>query len=145
VSVRAWSFLRPQPGELRPLAQTAVDAFFFHGGRLPRDEDGFVRYVEVIVLLENRRVVDVLRISFIQHRALADGTLDRGHIQEVMAAAGEVVLGNVTLSKPAPGIIGAEHRFARRRLEHMGQWKPRPDEQAKLRDLVNHRARRKVL
>ena len=49
MGARAWFFLRSRPGELRPLAQSVVDDFFFRAGRLPTDAEGFVRYAEVIV------------------------------------------------------------------------------------------------
>ncbi len=145
MGVRAWSFLRPRPGELHPLAQRAVDAFFFQDGPLPVDEEGFVRVAEVLVLLEDRRAVEVLRVGYFQHRALADGALDRERYREVMAAAGEAAFGHLALSRPPPGVVGAEHRFAQRRLDHMSLWKPTPAEIKKLRELVNRRAGRAIL
>jgi hypothetical protein len=58
MGARAWFFLRSRPGELRPLAQSVVDDFFFRAGRLPADAEGIVRYAEVFVLLEDRRAVE---------------------------------------------------------------------------------------
>ena len=140
-----WTFLRPRPGELHPVTQRAVDDFISEAGRLPADEDGFVRYAQVIVDLEDRRAVEVLRVGFFQHRALKNGRLDRRHFREVMAAVPEAAFGWLRLDKPPPGVVAAEHKFAKRRLERLSTWKPTRDELSKLRDLVNHKAGREIM
>ena len=76
-----WFFLRPQPGELFPVARRALEDFLSGAGRLPADADGFVRCADVIVSLRNRRAVEVLRVGFSQYRALEDGRLDREHFR----------------------------------------------------------------
>ncbi len=53
--------------------------------------------------------------------------------------------GWLQLTKPPPGVVGAEHRFAKRRLEHLSTWKPTQDELSKLRGLVNHKAGREIM
>ena len=141
----AWCFQRTRPGELRPVAQSAVDAFLSRGGRLPADPEGFVRYAEVIVTLEDRRAVDVLRIGFYQYRTLDDGTLDRNHFDEIMRTVPEAAFGWLQLSGPPPGVVDAEHRFAKRRLEHLSQWKPTDAERHQLAELVNRRAKCELL
>jgi hypothetical protein len=140
MSARAWFFLRPRPGELRPLAQNAVEDFFFRDGQLPADAEGYVRYAEVAILFENRRAVEVLRVEYFQHRARADGTLDRAHHRKVMAAAGEAAFGHLPFPKPPPAVIGAQQRFAQRRLDHLSRWKPTRAETGQLRALVNRKA-----
>jgi hypothetical protein len=145
MGVSAWCFLRPRPGELRPLAQSTAEAFISDEGRLPVDAEGFVRYAQVIVSLEARRAVEVLRVGFFQYRALPDGTLDREHFREIMAAVPEAAFGWLQLSKPPPGVVGAEHKFAKRRLEHLSHWKPTRAELATLRELVNRKAGREIM
>jgi hypothetical protein len=145
MGARAWFFLRSRPGELRPLAQSVVDDFFFRAGRLPADAEGFVRYAEVLVLLEDRRAVEVLRVGHFQHRTRADGTLDRAHHMEVMAAAGEAAFGHLAFPKRPPGVVGAEHKFAQRRLDHLSRWTPTRAEAVKLRELVNRKAGREIM
>lgn len=145
MGISVWFFVRKRSGELGPLARRAVDAFIFNGGRLPADTEGFVRYAEVIVSLENRRAVEVLRVGFYQHRALDDGTLDRSHYDEIMRTVPEAAFGWLQLCEPPPGVVAAEHRFAKRRLEHLSQWKPTKVELRQLRDLVNRRAGRELL
>ena len=49
MGARAWFFLRSRLGELRPLAQSVVDDFFFRAGRLPADAEGIVRYANALV------------------------------------------------------------------------------------------------
>jgi hypothetical protein len=145
MGVRVWTFLRSTPGEIIPVAQRAVDAFFANTGRLAADQEGLVRYAEVIVNLENRRAVEVLRVGFFQYRAREDGRIDLDHSREVMATVQEASLGRLQLTKPPPGVVDAGSRFAKRRLQHLNTWKPTQGELAKLRRLVNGKAGRGIL
>jgi hypothetical protein len=145
MAVTLWSFLRPHPGGLCPVAQRALDEFLSDARRLPADAEGFVRYAQVIVNLENRRAVEVLRVGFFQYRVLRDGRLDREHFHQIMAAVPEAAFGWLQLSKPPAGVVDAEHRFARRRLEQLNTWKPTQDELSKLRRLVNRKAGREIM
>jgi hypothetical protein len=145
MGISAWFFQRRRPGELCPLARSAVDAFILKGSRLPADPEGFVRYAQVIVSLESRRAEEVLRIGFFQHRALEDGTLDREHYDEIMRTVPGAAFGWLQLDKPPAGIVDAEHRFAKRRLEYLSHWKPTKAELRLLRELVNRKAGRELL
>ena len=140
-----WTFIRPQAGVLQLVSQRAVDEFLSNARCLPADDEGFVRYAQVVVNLENRRAVEVLRVGFYQYRALKNGKLDRKHFSAIMAAVPEVAFGALRIDEPPPGVVAAEHRFAKRRLEHLGTWKPAQDDLAKLRDLVNHKAGREIM
>ncbi len=140
-----WSFLRPHPGELRPVTQRAIEDFISNAGRLPIDADGFVRYAQVVVNLEIRRATEVLHVGFFQYRALKSGRLDHKHFRQIMAAVPEAAFGWLQLNKPPAGVVDAEHRFAKRRLEHLSTWKPTRDELLKLRGLVNQKARREIM
>ncbi|MBI5536043.1 MAG: hypothetical protein HY898_25205 [Deltaproteobacteria bacterium] len=145
MGVSVWTFIRPRAGELHPVSQRAVDEFLSSAGCLPADDEGFVRYSQVVVNLEMRRAVEVLQVGFYQYRALKNGKLDRKHFSAIMAAAPEAALGALRITEPPPGVVAAEHRFAKRRLEHLGTWKPTQDDLAKLRELVNHKAGRKIM
>ncbi len=104
-----------------------------------------MRYAEVVVNLENRRAVEVLRIGFYQHRVLKNGELDREHLNAVMATAGEAAFGGLRIAEPQPGVVVAEHRFAERRPDHLSTWKPTEDDLEKLRDLLNRKAGREIM
>jgi hypothetical protein len=140
-----WTFVRPQPGELSPVAQRAVEEFLSKAGRLPTDPEGFVRYAQVVVNLVDRRAVEVLHVGFFQYRALKNGRLDRRHFREIMATVLEAAFGWLQLDAPQPGVVAAEHKFAKRRLEHLSTWKPTSEELSMLRDLVNHKAGREIM
>jgi hypothetical protein len=145
MGVSVWTFLRSKPGDIFPVAQRAMDDFLDNTGRLPPDEEGFVRYAQVIVNLENRRAVEILRIGFFQYCALRNGKLNRRHFREIMAALPEAALGGLHLSKPPPGVVSAEHRFAKRRLDQLNTWKPTQGDLSKLRRLVNRKAGREIM
>jgi hypothetical protein len=122
-----------------------MDDFLDNTGRLPADEEGFVRYAQVIVNLENRRAVEILRIGFFQYCALGNGKLNRRHFREIMAALPEAALGGLHFSKPPPGVVSAEHRFAKRRLDQLNTWKPTHGDLSNLRRLVNRKAGREIM
>lgn len=145
MGVSVWTFLRPGSGDLHTVTYRAVDDFLFEAGPLPVDEDGFVRNAQLIVKLENRRAMEVLRVGFYQCRALKDGRLDRRHFGKIMEAVPEAAFGWLQVNKPPPGVVVAEHKFAKRRLEHLSTWKPTQDDLSTLRDLVNLKAGREIM
>lgn len=122
-----------------------IEDFFSRDGQLPVDDEGLVQYAQVIVRLEDRRAVEVAQVSYFQYRTHADGRLDRQHLGQVMATAGEAALGGLSPSKKPPGVVSAEHRFAQRRLDHMTHWTPTKAEEELLRGLVNRKAGRDLL
>jgi len=141
MSTTVWYFLRPGPGELQPLARKAFDAFTSGEVSLPSDEDGYVRYVELVVRLENRQATKLISVRFFRMRTLADGHVDPEHAFEIMAAAGGVMSGAVASVEPLPGVVNAEHRFAERRLRNLSRWEPAKADTSALHELVNRRAK----
>jgi hypothetical protein len=146
MGIGVWYFVRSRPGELQSLPRAHVDRFFGGGGQLPHD-DGVACYIEVIVRLQDRQAVEVLRVTASQHGVLDDGTLDRQHLDEVMRLAGEATPGFVLSSVPKQPrrVVDAGHRFAQRRLDHVGKWQLSDAERAALRTLVNRKASRTIL
>jgi len=94
--------------------------------------------------MENRRAVDLIRVDFLQCRAYEDGAIDREHMREVMFVVPQVMSGALP-SQPPAGLIDAEHKFAKRRLDHLTKWTPTTDELAELRRLVNDKAGREIM
>jgi hypothetical protein len=87
----------------------------------------------------------VFQVGFNQYRALKNGKLDRKHFIPIMADAPEAALfGALRIDDPPRGVVADEYRFAKHRLGHLGTWKPTQDDLAKLRELVNHKARREI-
>ena len=145
MSATVWYFLRQVPGELQPLTRIAFEAFMSGEVSLPTDEDGYVRYVEVVVRLENRQATELLSLGFFRTRALADGHVDPDHRFEIMAAAGGLMSGAIASVEPIPGVVNAEHRFAARRLHNLSRWEPEEADAPALRELVNRRAKATLL
>ncbi|MBE7448571.1 MAG: hypothetical protein HS111_06715 [Kofleriaceae bacterium] len=142
MSITTWYFVRTESGQLEGVARAAVEAFALRDGRLKTGEDGFVRYAEVLLEVDQRSPVRVLGTRFSQWRANADGSRNAEHTLEVMRAA--VALLPETDTPPA-GVIAAEAAFARRRLDHLNTWQPTPDDTARLRELVNAKAQRDLM
>ena len=117
----------------------------FEGGRIQPDAEGFVRYAQMSVRLQDRCAIEVVRVGFFQYRAFPDGTLDREHLGEIMATVPEAVFGRLHRSKQPPGVVDAEHMFAQRRLDHLSRWQPTKVELAQLRRLANRKAGRELL
>jgi hypothetical protein len=145
MGVSVWTFVRPRSGEMRPVAERAVERFIAGEGPLQVDADGFVRYAQVIVNLENRRATEVIRVDFFQYRALKSGKLDRKYFREILQTIPEAAFGWLQLTEPPKGVVVAEHKFANRRLQHLNHWKPSAEDRATLRSLVNRKAGRELL
>lgn len=125
----AWYFVRTGVGELEPVARSAVDAFHRDGGRLPVSPDGFVRYAVTVVELEEREARSVVSTSFHECRARDDGSQDDDYALAIMRASVQV------LDEPASS-----------RVLHtgLGTWTPTQPDLAKLRELVDARAKTRV-
>jgi hypothetical protein len=145
MSVTGWYFLRRGPGEIQPLSLKAFEAFTSRKAPLPRGADGCVRYVQVLVELENRRAVGLVSVDFFKARAMEDGYADASHFFDVMVAAGGVMEGNLAPRERIPGVVSAEHRFAQRRLDNLSRWEPEEPDLRALRELVNRRGRAVLL
>jgi len=113
--------------------------------KLPPEEDGMVRCIEVSVRCEGRRAVEVVRVNAFQDRVHPDGTLDRERQFEIVAMVGEATLGRSSPPKQVDGVIDAEHLFAKRRVDHLLHWKPTAAELVVLAELVNRKARRQIM
>ncbi len=144
MGLSAWYFLRTAPGEVQTLQRTALNAFVSGEGRLPAEPDCFVRYAEVLVSLDDRVATEIVSIGFHQIRALADGTLDKEHWDAEQRLVWEAAFSNIETT-PTPGVIDARPQFARRRHEHVSQWKPTKGELHALYDLINKKARRELV
>ena len=55
-------------------------------------------------------------------RRFADERAPISKVRDVMESAAESVFGRLQLFPRAPGVIGAEHKFAKRRLQNLSQW-----------------------
>ena len=62
-----------------------------------------------------------------------------------MSAATSAVSGPIARALSAGGVVEAGDRFARRRIEQLGSWKPTDADLSALRDLVNAKAKRRLL
>lgn len=116
MGVRLWCYQRRGPGDLQQLSPDRLMAFHHGDHELDADDDGFVRYVEVLVTLNRKRVDDVHVLGHFQAR-FGSGRADRERIERALGA-------------PA---------------YEENRWQPLEGDQRKLRELVNRRAGRSVL
>lgn len=135
-----WFFQRMAPGEIRRVSNPAMQRFLVGEEALPQDGDGFVRCIGMSVELKQRKPSHVARMWFSKIRVDEQGRVDPHHrprtlklAQEAAAASGE------------PSVIVASHHFARRRLSHLGEWRPEQRDLDALKELVNGKAGREML
>jgi len=143
--VTTWYFLRSRPGELQPLSMAMMQRFVAGDCKLPPDDDGVVRCIEVTVRCEGRQALEVVRVNAFQDRVHPDGTFDQERQFQIVAMAGEARFGRSSPPTQADGVIDAEHLFTRRRVDHLLHWKPSAAELAVLAELVNRKARRQLM
>jgi hypothetical protein len=93
--------------------------------RLPQFAGQRVRVAEVIVGLENRRPVDIVRISCFYLHFDKKGFADYETFMRHGALAMEAATGSHwPLPDERANVIRAGHRFAARRRDHEAVWKP---------------------
>lgn len=136
-----WFFQRTGPGEIRRIPNPSMQRFLVGERPLPHDGDGFVRCIGMSLELYRKKPAQVSRVWFSKIRVRDDGRVDPHHHHETakLARAQE------KLARAESSVVAAEHRFAERRLSHLGEWRPEEKDLAALRAVVNTRAGKEML
>ena len=132
-----WFFHRTAPGEIRRISNPAMQRFLTGERALGHDGDGFVRCIGMSVELKDKRPAIVARVWFSKIRVRDDGRVDPHHHSETMRLAQEEAHHK---SAGESSVIAAGHHFAKRRLSHLGEWRPEQRDLDALRTLVNEKA-----
>lgn len=135
-----WFFHRTGPGELKRISNPSMQRFLVGERPLPHDGDGFVRCIGMSLEMQNRKPAQVQRVWFSKIRVRDDGRVDPHHRQETVKLAR-----SDSGHAGHPSVVSASHRFAARRLSHLGEWRPEERDLAALRAVVNTRAGKEML
>jgi hypothetical protein len=135
-----WFFQRTGPGEIKRISNPSMQRFLVGERPLNQDGDGFVRCIGVSLDLHNKKPATVSRVWFSKIRVRDDGKVDPHHRHETAKAAA------VEMTHEAEStVIVAGHRFAERRLSHLGEWRPEQRDLDALRTVVNTKAGKEML
>ena len=137
-----WFFQRTAPGEIRRITNPSMQRFLTGERALPQDGDGFVRCIGMALELQNRKPAQVTRVWFSKIRVSGDGRVDPHHRHETVKLAQQEARQMV---RAESSVVVAGHRFAARRLSHLGEWRPEEKDLAALRAVVNTRAGKEML
>ena len=144
-----WFFQRTAPGEIRRVSNPFMQRFLVGETMLRQDGDGFVRCIGMSVELQNRKPAQVARVWFSKIRVRDDGHVDPHHRHETVklaqAQAEALEMAEAESSSSKSAVVVAGHRFAQRRLSHLGEWRPEEKDLAALREVVNTRAGKEML
>jgi hypothetical protein len=135
-----WFFHRTAPGEIRRISNPSMQRFLVGERPLQHDGDGFVRCIGVSLELRGKRLAQVSRVWFSKIRVREDGRVDPHHRQETARLARAQHAATEESS-----VVAAAHRFALRRLSHLGEWRPEESDLTALRAVVNTRAGKEML
>jgi hypothetical protein len=135
-----WFFQRTGPGEIKRISNPSMQRFLVGERPLPQDGDGFVRCIGVSLDLHNKKPATVSRVWFSKIRVRDDGRVDPHHRHETAKLAAE----DMTHQSESTVIV-AGHRFAERRLSHLGDWRPEQRDLDALRTVVNTKAGKEML
>ena len=137
-----WFFQRIGPGEIRRISNPSMQRFLVGERALPDDGDGFVRCIGMSVDVHDRKPAQVARVWFSKIRVGPEGKVDPHHRHETTKLAhseGE------DFSHGESSVVVAGHRFARRRLSHLAEWRPEERDLIALRAAVNTKAGKQML
>ena len=135
-----WFFHRTGPGELKRISNPSMQRFLVGERPLPHDGDGFVRCIGMSLEMQDRKPAQVQRVWFSKIRVRDDGRVDPHHRHETVKLAR-----SESGHAGHPTVVPATHRFAARRLSHLGEWRPEERDLAALRAVVNTRAGKEML
>ena len=134
-----WFFQRLGPGEIKRISNPSMQRFLVGERPLPHDGDGFVRCIGMSLELRDKKPAQVQRVWFSKIRVRDDGRVDPHHRPEMARLA------QAEAEQTESSVVIAGHRFAQRRLSHLGEWRPEEKDLAALRAVVNNRAGKEML
>jgi hypothetical protein len=137
-----WFFQRLGPGELKRISNPSMQRFLVGECAMPHDGDGFVRCIGMSLEVHNNKPATVSRVWFSKIRVRDDGRVDPHHRHETAKLAKDEV---AHLGQAESTVIVAGHRFAARRLSHLGEWRPEQRDLDALRAAVNTKAGKEML
>jgi len=135
-----WFFHRTAPGQIRRISNPSVRRFLVGERPLPHDGDGFVRCIGMSLELRGKKLSQVKRLWFSKIRVREDGHVDPHHRHETVRLAR-----SEAQQAAESSVVVAGHRFAMRRLSHLGEWRPEESDLTALRAVVNTRAGKEML
>jgi hypothetical protein len=94
------------------------------------------------LVLHRRKPAAVSRVWFSKIRVGHDGKVDPHHRPETMRLARQEAL---FVKDAESSVVVAGHRFAERRLSHLGEWLPEQRDLDALRTVINGRAGKEML
>jgi len=137
-----WFFQRTAPGEIRRISNPSMQRFLVGERALPQDGDGFVRCIGMSLELHGKKPANVSRVWFSKIRVNDQGKVDPHHRHETAKLARSEAQQVVQAES---SVVVAGHRFALRRLSHLGEWRPEERDLAALRAVVNTKAGKQML
>jgi len=137
-----WFFQRTAPGEIRRISNPSMQRFLVGERALPQDGDGFVRCIGMSLELHGKKPANVSRVWFSKIRVNDQGKVDPHHRHETAKLARTEAQQVVQAES---SVVVAGHRFALRRLSHLGEWRPEERDLAALRAVVNTKAGKQML
>jgi len=137
-----WFFQRTGPGEIRRISNPSMQRFLVGERPLPHDGDGFVRCIGMSLEIQGRKPAQVARVWFSKIRVNDEGRIDPHHRHETVKMARPEAH---EAAGAGSSVVVARHRFALRRLSHLGEWKPEERDLNALRAVVNTKAGKQML
>jgi hypothetical protein len=137
-----WFFQRTAPGEIRRISNPTMQRFLVGERALPHDGDGFVRCIGMSLELHGKKPAQVSRVWFSKIRVNEEGKVDPHHRHETAKLA-RTEAQHVVQAESS--VVVAGHRFAMRRLSHLGEWRPEERDLMALRAVVNTKAGKQML
>ena len=137
-----WFFQRTAPGEIRRISNPSMQRFLVGERALPQDGDGYVRCIGMSLELLKKKPAQIARVWFSKIRVNEEGKVDPHHRPDTARLA---LAEAQQMTHPESSVVAAGHRFARRRLSHLGEWRPEERDLAALRAVVNTKAGKEML
>jgi len=135
-----WWFARTEPGKLKRVPATRMDAFFEGQGAATDVVDGYLYCVEAVVTFASRVAEDVPHVEFVREPVDERGFLARDWRRDLLEEREEWLRAREGAVKGAPVVLHAAARMKRNRY----RWKPTKADLAALREEVTRAAGWKV-
>jgi hypothetical protein len=143
MAVALWSFLLKRDGSFIKYPQTRYERFVQGAETLGHSVGVMARFVDVAVIVNNRRPVQAVRFWYPQYRLTGAGAASHEHLHQRLVDSIHAV--SVAVRDPRDDVVSISPYLARKQHDIEHAWRPSGPELDAAVTAINDRGRRELV
>jgi hypothetical protein len=137
VGVTLWHFAERHDGSMRRIPAARFERFWDGRDSLVPSSPGVLRTVQVVLVVERRRVQRLLHANHVRYRVSEDGTLELAHREHAISGIGEWLEFPELEVEPVTNVVDLGPRLAKRDYDASHAWPPTPTQLDEVAAAIN--------